>query len=100
MDNPQTCTTRNAALRSRGEARVDRAFRNRDFYQSQASSTMTPTTERTLFLIKDLMTMGFWGTVTIRMQNGCPTHISKEESIKPENIKPNTSETANDISHK
>lgn len=38
--------------------------------------------------IRALTDQGFWGTLTLKFQSGQVIHVVKEESLKPEQLKP------------
>ena len=49
---------------------------------------MTPTNDSTFDYIRDLMAQCFWGTVTLKFQDGKLIHVAEERSLKPEQLIP------------
>ena len=47
---------------------------------------MTTTTENTLAYIRNLAETGFWGFVTVKMENGHAVHLRREENLKPSKL--------------
>lgn len=46
-------------------------------------NTCQDTNDPTITYLRQLFAERFWGAVTIKLENGAPVHIRKEESLLP-----------------
>ena len=53
---------------------------------NSASSTCSTSTEAGIKFLRDLASLGFWGTLTFKLQHGDVVHVVREESIPAEKL--------------
>jgi hypothetical protein len=51
-------------------------------------STAASANENAIAFLRRLAQEGFWGTVTMKYQHGQVIHLTKEESIQPNQLEP------------
>lgn len=59
---------------------------------------MSTASESTLALVRALAEQGFWGVLSLKFQHGEVIHITKEESLQPNQLEPKYRRT-NDYQH-
>ena len=47
---------------------------------------MSATTEKALTYLRQLAEQGFWGFLTLKLENGHVVHVRQEENLKPDRL--------------